>query len=200
VNIKEMPQIGLSWFLEDYRELKIVYHGGGDTGFRSFLLLVPGKNISVEVVSNYELCPVRDLAFGILDMLLDYKPEIIRRQIGFAFAEILEEEGLENAKDFYKNTEKDSIQYKYYIWQEAEGAMAYAGWSLLRQSMFNEALEIFKFDLELNPGSGHAYGNLGIAYARSGNKKLAKLNLEKCIKLFPDEGFYKEELKKLSKQ
>ena len=59
-----------------------------DTGFRSFLLLVPEKNISVMVACNYELCRTGDIAHAVLDLLLGEEPEEVKRQIGFSFAEV----------------------------------------------------------------------------------------------------------------
>jgi Flp pilus assembly protein TadD len=75
--------------------------------------------------------------------------------------------------------------------------MMYPGYMLLGQKMFNEALEVFKFNAELNPASGYAHGHLGVAYARAGNKDLAWSNLKKAIELVPKEEYFKEELKKL---
>jgi hypothetical protein len=33
--------VGLSWFVRDRAGHCIVYHGGGDTGFRSYIMLLP---------------------------------------------------------------------------------------------------------------------------------------------------------------
>jgi tetratricopeptide (TPR) repeat protein len=66
--------------------------------------------------------------------------------------------------------------------------------------MFSPALEIFKFNLELNPDSPYAYAHLGIGYGQSGNRELAILNLQKAIELAPDEPYFKDELKKLDLQ
>ncbi|MEK6782618.1 MAG: serine hydrolase [Bacteroidota bacterium] len=199
VNLKDKPAVGVSWFLDEHKGLKTVSHSGGDTGFRCFLLLVPEKNISVMVACNYELCRTSDFAHAVLDLLLGEKPGEIKRQIGFSFAEVLSNEGLEKAKAFYKNMNEDSTQHKYYLWKEDDGALTYPGYLLLDQGMLNEALEVFKFNLELNPTSGYAYGNLGVAYARLANKELAKLNLAKAIELVPSEEHYKTEMKKLDK-
>lgn len=200
VNLKDKPAVGISWFLDEHKGLKTVSHSGGDTGFRSFLLLVPEKNISVMVACNYELCRTGAMAYAVLDLLLGEKPPEIERQIGFSFAEVLVKEGLESAKAFYKKMKEDSLQRKYFLWKEDEGAMTYPGSLLLDREMLNEALEVFKFNLELNPNSGHAWGHVGITYARLANKELARQNLKKAIELLPDEEYLKEELKKLDEK
>jgi CubicO group peptidase (beta-lactamase class C family) len=196
VNLPGKPQIGASWFLEDHKGMKIVSHSGGDTGFRSHLLLVPEKNISVMVACNYELGRTEDIGFAVLDLLLGNKPEEIKRQIGFAFAERLKKEGLANASDFYHMIKEDSTAAKNYIWEEDEGAFVYPGYLLMEQNMNKEAIEVFKLNLEQFPSSAWAHAHLGIGHARANEKKLAKENLLKAIELNPDEPYFKEELKK----
>jgi Flp pilus assembly protein TadD len=75
--------------------------------------------------------------------------------------------------------------------------MTYPGYVLLEQKMLAEALEVFTFNLEINPQSGYAYGHLGVAYANAGKRDLAKRNLQKAIDLVPSEEYFKDELKKL---
>jgi CubicO group peptidase (beta-lactamase class C family) len=197
-----LPKVGMSWFLENYQGLKTVSHSGGDTGFNSFFLLVPEKNISIAIVSNYEQSRTDEFAYAVLDYLLGKDPKLITRQIGFAFAETLITEGADKAKVFYNNTKADSIQRKYYNWKDDEGAMVYPGRLLLNQGMYKEALEVFKFSLEINPSLDRAYGFLGVTYAKLGNKELAIQNLNHAIKVLPPSGFYyyfKEELGKVDK-
>ena len=200
VNLKGKPAVGVSWFLRKYKGLKTVSHGGGDTGFRSFLLLVPEKNISVMIACNYELCETGDVAYAVLDLLSGEKPADAKRQIGFSFAEVLTKEGIEKAKAFYKNANEDSTQYEYYLWKEDDGAMTYPGSLLMDHEMFKEALEVFKFNAALNPNSGDAYGHLGVVYARLANKDSARLNLRKAIEIDPTAEYFREELKKLDEK
>ena len=48
----EMEGIGLSWFLGEYKGLRIVSHSGMDTGFRCHLVLLPEQGIAVSVMTN----------------------------------------------------------------------------------------------------------------------------------------------------
>lgn len=55
---------------KNYRGVKIAFHGGGDAGYRSYLIRVPDKKLTVVVLGNSrEFFPV-DLAYGALDAFL----------------------------------------------------------------------------------------------------------------------------------
>ena len=196
VNLEGKAKVGISWFIEDRHGVKMVSHSGGDTGFRSYFLLVPEKNIAVMMVSNYEAFRPIDFAYGVLDIILGEEPVAATRPIGLEFAEIMKEQGIEKAKEFYRMTSNDSTRRQYYRWDE--DAFGHAGYTLLDKNMFNEAIELFKFNLEQFPTSGHAYAHLANAYLKAGNNDLAKLNFTRAAELVPDEEYYKEMLAKLS--
>jgi CubicO group peptidase (beta-lactamase class C family) len=199
VKMQAKPKVGLGWFINEYKGLKVLRHNGGDLGFRSVLLLVPEKNISIAMACNYEYLFTEDLAFGVVDILLGENPKVITQAIGLVFMDTLMKEGVEKAKAVYKKIYADPSQRKYFTWKEEEGAMSQPGFMLWEAGKLQEALEVFKFNQELNPTSGNAYGLLGIAYAKLGNKKLARLHLEKSLELIPEEAYFKKELIKLEK-
>jgi tetratricopeptide (TPR) repeat protein len=197
VNMEDKPKIGLSWWLNERDGLKTISHAGGDTGFRSLFMLVPDKNISIMLVSNYETISTGNVGNAILDILLNKKPDPMKRHIGFNFAEVMKAEGLDAAKAFVKKTSEDSVQRSYYIWEEDDAAFAYPGYLYLEQEMYAEAIEMFKFNVEQFPNSGWAHSHLATGYARAGNKELARRYFRKAIELLPDEKHFREELKKV---
>jgi CubicO group peptidase (beta-lactamase class C family) len=197
VTIPDAPQIGLAWWLKEHEGIKTVSHAGGDTGFRSYFMLIPDKNLAIMLVSNYELLRSEDIALAILDILVDKKPKPIKRQIGFKFAEILIADGLQKAKEFYQLAKADSTQQDLYFWQEDEAVMTYAGYLLINHKKYKEAIEVFKFNVELFPDSGHALGHLGVAYIGAGDTVQARANLKRAIKLVPDEAYFVDKLRSL---
>ncbi len=46
-------QLGLSWFLSGFNEQPIIFHGGGDIGYRTNLIMAPEAGVAVIVLSNY---------------------------------------------------------------------------------------------------------------------------------------------------
>ena len=61
-----------------------------------------------------------------------------------------------------------------------------AGYALLAQKKYKEAIEIFKLNVKLYPKSSNVYDSLGEAYMVSGDKKNAIENYEKSIQLDPE--------------
>ena len=63
--------VGLSWFIGEHRDRRTVFHGGADTGFRSYVLLLPADGIGIVLASNWSGTNTGSLARGILDVILD---------------------------------------------------------------------------------------------------------------------------------
>ena len=63
-------QIGLSWFVLQYKGHRLINHSGGDRGFRTDLLLAPDDSAAVVVLANDEGADVNDLSRTLLDLLL----------------------------------------------------------------------------------------------------------------------------------
>jgi tetratricopeptide (TPR) repeat protein len=199
INMEDKAKIGLAWWLDERRGVKTMSHSGGDTGFRSFFMLAPEKNISVMLVCNYEVIRTYDLAMAMLDILLDKEPYPVKRPIGFNFAEVMKAEGIDAARAFVKKTSEDSVKRAYYVWDEDDAAFAYPGYLYMDSNMFEEAVEVFKFNVEQFPNSGWAQSHLAGAYAKTGANALARQHFQKAIELLPEEQSFKDELKKVGR-
>lgn len=70
--------VGLSWFLEQYRGERMVWRGGGDTGFETYLALLPDRGAAMVVLSNLIPARVGNLGDAALDILLGHEPAPIR--------------------------------------------------------------------------------------------------------------------------
>lgn len=71
------------------------------------------------------------------------------------------------------------------------------GYKLLNESKFQEAIEIFKLNVETYPNSFNVYDSLGEAYMKNGDKELAIQNYQKSLQLNPQNKNGKDMLKKL---
>jgi len=64
--------IGLGWFIREYKGFKTVYFLGGDTGYGSFLCLIPEKSLGIVWSVNCD----RNWLLEVVDMSLDIALEI----------------------------------------------------------------------------------------------------------------------------
>ncbi|UCH84516.1 MAG: tetratricopeptide repeat protein [Candidatus Latescibacterota bacterium] len=74
------------------------------------------------------------------------------------------------------------------------------GYQYLRDERFDDAVKIFKLNVELFPMSSNVYDSLGEAYMERGDKKLAITNYEKSLELNPDNENAVNMLKRLRQQ
>jgi tetratricopeptide (TPR) repeat protein len=81
-----------------------------------------------------------------------------------------------------------------------EAQMNRLGYMLLQGTKrFEDAIEIFKQNVQDHPESSNVYDSLGEAYMLSGNKELAIKNYQRSIELNPNNASSREMLKKLQK-
>ena len=85
-----------------------------------------------------------------------------------------------NARQAYDELKKSNPDFSL-----KENELDVWGYALVARGRIKEAIEVFKLNVELYPGSSAVYASLGEAYLNNGNKALAIANLEKSIKLNP---------------
>jgi len=90
----------------------------------------------------------------------------------------------------YFNVNPESMEYMFNL----------LGYSYLEKNKTEEAIEVFKLNVILNPEAWNTYDSLGEAYALAGNKDLAIENYRKSVELNPENEYGKEMLKKLEEK
>jgi len=73
------------------------------------------------------------------------------------------------------------------------------GYRLLNAKKFDEAIEVFKFNVKSYPNSANCYDSLGEAYLKKGDEENAKIYYRKALKIDPDFSSAISALKKLEK-
>jgi len=124
VNVKinegdhEKYDIGLSWFIGNYKGYKTVSHGGGDDGFQTHLVLVPEKSIGVIVMVNTLPAPVEEITNLVIDLLLNETPTPIKPLASIPMWEILEEQDSNEAVLFWENLKANNTnEYNFELQQ-----------------------------------------------------------------------------------
>jgi CubicO group peptidase (beta-lactamase class C family) len=188
--------IGISWFLGARREDRTVGHGGGDTGFRSNLLLLPDKGVAVVMMSNYDgpslLGAITNAA---VDVALGVKPEplVFKEPIAKVLYKITSSEGIEaGVKKYYELKKAAPGAYDF-----SESQLNDLGYRLMTRGKLKEAVRVLRLNVEAYPQSSNAYDSLGEAYMKDGDREMAIENYEKSLKLDPANQNAVEMLKKL---
>ncbi len=99
--------LGLSWFLGSHRDEQSMSHGGSDTGFNTFLLLLPERSSAVIVLCNYVPAPVRYLGEAAMDMLLGFEPRDDKPPASVPVLRALSEKGVAEAASVWKSLNEE---------------------------------------------------------------------------------------------
>jgi tetratricopeptide (TPR) repeat protein len=79
----------------------------------------------------------------------------------------------------------------------SEKSLNELGSSLMERGRYEDAIRIFRLNVEQNPNSSFAYSSLADAYAAAGHKDLAIQNYEKAVQLEPRNREAEQKLKEL---
>lgn len=196
VRINQTRSIGLSWYLDRYRDVKTVTHGGRDLGFTSYILMLPEKSLAVVAAINFDGEPiVIDLTFGVVDIILGFEPSKPKIPIYMIVSKAILDSGIEKAIERYRELKKyHPDEYKF-----RENQLNWLGYHLIKNNRMKDAIEIFKLNVEMFPQSYNTYDSLAEAYKKNGNIELAIENYEKSLNLNPKNKNAKEQIKKLKK-
>lgn len=94
----------------------------------------------------------------------------------------------------------DSVSFTSTRPQDVEDQINILGYNFLYAKKFDQAIEMFKFNVKMYPTAWNTYDSLGEAYAATGNTELAILNYEKSVQLNPKNDNGKKVLQKLKNE
>jgi CubicO group peptidase (beta-lactamase class C family) len=192
---EQFTRVGVSWFLGEHRGHRTVSHGGGDTGFRSNLVMIPDLKIAVVMMSNFDgASSLGQITPAALDVALGLKPAplVIKQPIAKVLGRMIATSGIELAVAKYRDLKNQPQDY-----DSSEPQLNTLGYRLMQQGKIKEAIRVLQLNVEAYPQSGNVYDSLGEAYMKSGDKELAIENYEKSLKLDPGNANAVEMLKKL---
>ena len=193
LTFSEETKIGLSWFLNDYRGIQTIGHGGGDTGYRSNITLLPAKQIGIIIASNYDRTPMGSIQAGVLDILFAHKPQISKFSIAMRITETFNKDGIDAAKTLYSKLKAEAKEEYSFGHRE----LNYLGYYYIGKDEIQKAIEILEFNVELFPEVANTYDSLGEAYMTADQNEKAIINYEKSVELDPGNTNGIDMLKKL---
>jgi len=109
---------------------------------------------------------------------------------------VIETSGIETALIKYVKL-KSKHREKYNFLEEDFNAL---GYKLLGKGKVQEAIEVFKLNVECFPNSANVFDSLGEAYMKNDDKKNAVINYKKSLELNPENKNAKKMLKELEEK
>lgn len=173
-------QVGLSWFLSEHRGLGTVGHGGGDTGFSSYLLMIPEREVGVTVMANLESAPMERLAKRLLDLLLGFEVAPLRKPAIYKVAGAYHQGGLEPARETLQECLAAPDAYDL----SSEPFLS-LGDGLNDAGRPQQALEILELGLELDPESAALHAGMAWVYRGLGEVQKSQSCMQRALALDP---------------
>jgi tetratricopeptide (TPR) repeat protein len=103
------------------------------------------------------------------------------RPINERLMEALQTNDIAAAIKAYREFKADPV----HVYVNSEALINRLGYDLLGKNLIDQAIEVFKLNVESYPQSANVYDSLGEAYMKKGNKDLAIKNYEKTLELNP---------------
>lgn len=177
------------------------WHWGDNSTFRCFFVAFPQQKIGLVYFTNsfFGLAvrkQIVELAIGGDHPVLNSKQLAGYGDVdspGMEFTRTLVQQGVDPAIEKYHQL-RETLATKDIM---EEYAMNGIGYVFMRKKQYQDAIKIFKLNVEAYPEAYNVYDSLGEAYMENGDKELAIKNYEKSLELNPDNKNGAERLKKL---
>jgi CubicO group peptidase (beta-lactamase class C family) len=188
---------GLGFGIEKTVEGESLWHWGDNGVFKAFFVVRPVSKSGVVYMTNSE----NGLSIGrkiLAETLggeqppLDWLKYDNYDSAGLSFTRIALRKGAGAALDqFSKDLASGAI---------SEGTLNQTGYNLMAGKKTEDAILVFRKNVDLHPASWNAYDSLGEAYMKNGDKELAVKSYTKSVELNPANENGVSTLKKLSAQ
>jgi len=172
---------------------KVIRHSGGINGFNTVIIRLVDDNNTIILLNNFSPCNLNKISKGIADILYGEEYEVPKRSLAEEFSKTVMLEGISKGIKQLKEL-KEKQEDEYYI---DEYEINSFGYYLMEKDRVDDAIEVFKLNVELFPDAFNTYDSLGEAYMIKGEKELSIINYEKSVELNPGNTNGIKTLKKL---
>ncbi len=159
--------------------LKVISHGGGINGFNTLISRIPADKNLVVLFSNTGGASLNEMSVAIRGILYNNPYEMPKKSLAFVLLDDINKLGIAKAITRF-NEFNASGEYVL-----NEGEMNNAGYEFLQSDKINEALAIFKLNIDAFPKSSNVYDSYGEALLKNGEKEKGIENYKKSIELNP---------------
>jgi len=192
----QLEQVGLGFFLRDYKNPEEFGHDGSDEGFQAILVMFADSGKGVAIMANSD----NGIAVG------NYVMQSVAKEYAWNFtpdqqsaADVLmliaDARGRQAALKRYSELKRPASPYNL-----DENTLIQLGYHFLLAGNTDDALSVFKLEVQDYPKFWNAYDSVGEAYMKAGQKDLAIENYQKSVELNPKNQNGIDYLKKLREQ
>ncbi|WP_413381860.1 serine hydrolase [Alkalihalobacillus sp. 1P02AB] len=179
---EEMDEVGLAWFIGQYKGRKMYSHSGLDTGFRSNLIVLPEKKISIILFTNNDYSGTAVIWKAVLDVVIGEKVDGVKRSLARFLAKSLIESGEKVTLEEFKRIKGGKIDVGFNV---LEAELNYVAYELFEDEKVDEGIALLKMAVELFLESTNLHDSLGEMYQAKGDRVEATRYFKKAIELNP---------------
>jgi CubicO group peptidase (beta-lactamase class C family) len=190
---------GLGIGIQENETGEWVWQWGDNGDFKGFCIANPEKKQALVYFthSNWGLHITTDVLNAFFPEQTWWPPiwngyEFYEKKNMLAFWSQLDKQGYDHALEVAQDLKQKDASFKL-----PETDVNDLAFILLGRNMKNEAIDIFKYNLAVNPNSADAYEGLAEGYDDIGNKELAIENFKKSVELNPENNYASDRIKKL---
>jgi CubicO group peptidase (beta-lactamase class C family) len=194
----QIEQVGLGFFLGEYKNPQEFGHNGADEGFQALLVMFAdtGKGVAIMANSDNGIAVASLVAQSIAtEYGWNYTPE--PPSASNLIMLVATTKGSQAALTRYSDLKKAGSSSPYTL---DENTLIGLGYHFLFGGQTDAAIEAFKLEVQDYPKYWNAYDSLGEAYLKAGQKDLAIENYQKSVELNPQNQSGIDALKKLHEQ
>jgi CubicO group peptidase (beta-lactamase class C family) len=185
---------GLGWGIEQNASGKYLWHWGDNRGFKAYVVADVNHRSAVVMFDNSDTG--LSVAGAIVQTVLGGEHPSFK-WLGY---DTYDSPNMRFTRDVAAHGAAHAVQTfpsEIGSGKISERALNNAGYALLQEKQYADAIRVFQRNVELHPGSSNAYDSLGEAYMNAGDTALAIRNYEKVLELNPASSNAKAMLAKL---
>jgi CubicO group peptidase (beta-lactamase class C family) len=184
------------WFIDtvsiDEQKYLVYTHGGGINGFNTINYIIPKIGQVVILFSNAGGAPLDNMTKAIINILNDQEYKYPAKPLVDQLNKTIDKEGVTEAITQFNKLKSDKESYSY-----NERELNLLGYSYLRTNKIEEAIAIFKLNIQEYPKSGNVYDSYAEALMVKGENEEAIENYQKSLELNPNNKHGIDQLNKL---
>ncbi|MEM9829980.1 MAG: serine hydrolase [Bacteroidota bacterium] len=184
----------LSWFVRDVGPYRVLNHSGGDDGYLSFFAFIPENGTALVMMANNDFYWSGNASRILLQQLLLNRVE---KEWQVPISHILKDyilsEGIEKCQEVYfEEKESNPNKYVFESW-----CLDDFGYELIDRGFNKHALDIFQFNVSLEPDNASWFESVGEAYLALGETERAIEWYQKAVEINPDQEYSRAKLLEL---